>query len=170
MNIYFLGDIGKYNNNLVNILNDIKQTIKKEDIIILLGDNFYYQGVNSIEDKLWDKYLNTYNLSNKVFSILGNHDYQLNPHAQIEFTKNNWNMPDWYYTLKLKTSQIWLLDTCQLVSVGNIDNPSKYGHVTIKNIEEIHNKPFKEKQQEKKEWVEKKLKETHKDTKIVVGH
>lgn len=170
MKIYFLGDIGKYNNNLTNLLNKIKKTLKNEDILILLGDNFYYQGVDSINDKLWNKYLNTFNIPNKVYSILGNHDYQLNPHAQIQFTKNNWNMPDWYYTLKLKDCQIWLLDTCQLVQLGTIEESSKYGHVTINNLEKIHNKSFKEIQNEQLVWLKNTLKKSDKQTKIVCGH
>ena len=170
MNIYFLGDIGLYNTNLVNLLYEIKKTIKNEDIIILLGDNFYFKGINSVDDGLWNKYKDTFNLSNKIYSILGNHDYQLNPYAQIEYSSYNWNMPDWYYTLKLKTCQIWLLDTCQLVELGNINECTKHGHVTVKNIEDIHQNTFEEIRNEQINWLEKTLDESTNKTKIVCGH
>ncbi len=73
------------------------------DSIHLLGDNFYFNGVDSINDELWnDGFENMYStpcLSTKnFFAVLGNHDYIKNPFAQIEYSRwkkgsGRWNMP-----------------------------------------------------------------------------
>ena len=70
MNIYLLGDIGMYNTNLKELLINIKSNIKNEDIIILLGDNFYNCGVESINDKKWNKFLDFFSFNNTIYSII----------------------------------------------------------------------------------------------------
>ena len=45
--IYYLGDIGDYNNNVKILIQIIEKELKKDDIIILLGDNFYPSGVTN---------------------------------------------------------------------------------------------------------------------------
>ena len=54
--LFVLGDIGEYNNTLKQIVNIGKSKFKNNDKMILLGDNFYPDGVNSINDKLWNDY------------------------------------------------------------------------------------------------------------------
>ena len=43
MKLYLLGDIGHFTDDLKNLLIKIKKNLNDDDIIILLGDNFYYQ-------------------------------------------------------------------------------------------------------------------------------
>ncbi len=76
----------------------------KTDFILTCGDNFQSQGVTSIYDSLWYyNFENVYNYpSLKIpwYPALGNHDYILNPDAQIEYNSLNplWNMPSKYYS------------------------------------------------------------------------
>jgi acid phosphatase len=75
--------------------------------ILLLGDNFYQAGVESVEDPQWQtKLLDPYGsecLSQlPIYPVLGNHDYRGNPSAQIEFSLVNrrWRFPNRFYTVR----------------------------------------------------------------------
>jgi tartrate-resistant acid phosphatase type 5 len=75
--------------------------------IVLLGDNFYPSGVQSISDPLWQKALmEPYGgpcLSQVDFyPILGNHDYKGSVRAQIEYGHevSRWKMPSRFYSVK----------------------------------------------------------------------
>ena len=46
--LFILGDIGFYNTNLHNVVNSIQKVITNDDIIVILGDNFYPSGVTDI--------------------------------------------------------------------------------------------------------------------------
>ena len=96
MKIYLIGDIGDYNQQTNKIINNIKKEIKEDDNIVFLGDNFYPFGVKSITDPKWNDFKN-FDIKNKVWSILGNHDYLGNINAQLEFNLKNWNMPNYFY-------------------------------------------------------------------------
>lgn len=77
------------------------------DFIVSTGDNFYPNGVASIDDPLWDKsYENVYtqfSLQKDWYVVLGNHDYRINPEAEVEYSKKSarWIMPSRYYSVKL---------------------------------------------------------------------
>ncbi|MBP9892425.1 MAG: metallophosphoesterase [Planctomycetes bacterium] len=71
---------------------------------MFLGDNFYPDGVKSVDDDLWRRYFeepfDTEQLGNLSWhAILGNHDWRGNVQAQIEYSKRNkrWVMPDHYW-------------------------------------------------------------------------
>src|SRR2546430_3212120 len=74
--------------------------------VISTGDNFYPSGVRDISDPHWQtSYENIYNkdsLPLKWFVVLGNHDYGINPQAEVDYTQSNgrWNMLARYYTIK----------------------------------------------------------------------
>ena len=93
MKIYLLGDVGQFNNETKKIFKNIKSDKTSDDIIILLGDNFYPCGVTSIDDKNWDNYKKL-NLDIPCWCILGNHDYLGNVKAQLNFNSHNWNLPN----------------------------------------------------------------------------
>ena len=64
----------------------------KPDAVILLGDNFYMDGVGDVQDVQWQsKFSEMYGqpcLSVTPFAaVLGNHDYHLNPQAQIDYSQ-----------------------------------------------------------------------------------
>lgn len=75
--------------------------------IISTGDNFYPKGVASIDDPLWNKsYENIYtqySLQKDWYVVLGNHDYKINPEAEVEYSKKSsrWIMPSRYYSVKM---------------------------------------------------------------------
>lgn len=77
------------------------------DAMLMLGDNFYYDGVSNVDDPLWEERFHKYYDSPclkgiAVFPVLGNHDYDGNPAAQIKYTEKSggrWRMPSRAYTL-----------------------------------------------------------------------
>jgi hypothetical protein len=171
MKLYLLGDIGHYTDDLKNLLTKIKKNLNTDDILILLGDNFYYQGVNNTDDILWNKFSSFFfNINNPIYSILGNHDYQLNPFAQIIYNKNNWIMPNWYFNKDFDNTECWFLDTCQLVTLGDLEGNNNKGHVTKKMIENTHNDSFENIRNKQIKWLTESLESSSKKNKIVVGH
>jgi tartrate-resistant acid phosphatase type 5 len=71
--------------------------------IISVGDNFYENGVASVDDKQWqtsfEKVYSAPSLQIPWQAILGNHDYHGNCDAQIAYGKTSarWKMPARYY-------------------------------------------------------------------------
>lgn len=79
----------------------------KPQAIVMLGDNFYQHGVESVRDPQWrTKLLEPYGSpclgELPFYPILGNHDYKGNPAAQIEFSLINprWRFPNRFYAVK----------------------------------------------------------------------
>jgi predicted phosphodiesterase len=76
------------------------------EFIISVGDNFYSNGVASVEDPMWqtsfEQVYHGANLFENWYAILGNHDYRGNPQAQIDYSKKSrrWNMPSHYYSFE----------------------------------------------------------------------
>jgi 3',5'-cyclic AMP phosphodiesterase CpdA len=74
--------------------------------IITTGDNFYPVGVFSITDLHWkESFEDIYNKEVHQlpwYPVLGNHDYGLNPQAEIQYSSisNRWKMPSRYYSVK----------------------------------------------------------------------
>jgi len=111
-NLFILGDIGFLNNNLQTVVNQVSNQIQVDDIITVLGDNFYPNGVSSLNDYQWDTYNDIFkNVKNPVYSILGNHDYLQNPKAQIY--SDNWIMDGWYFKKEFDNIDLYFLDTSQ---------------------------------------------------------
>ena len=75
----------------------------KPHFTVLLGDNFYEDGVSSVNDPLWELFRDIEMYSPKFFPVLGNHDYQQSIQPQIDYSKQSsrWIMPDTYYYLRL---------------------------------------------------------------------
>ena len=87
------------------------------DFILSVGDNFYPNGIRSVQDpqlknSFEDIYTNT-KLYEDWYVALGNHDYKGNIEAQIDYSKvsRRWHMPDEYYkkTFTLKDGSKVLL-------------------------------------------------------------
>lgn len=72
--------------------------------ILNLGDTFHFWGVESTDDPGWNSnFENIYTapwLHTLWYCALGNHDYQGNTQALVDYTKKSrrWNMPARYYT------------------------------------------------------------------------
>ncbi|WP_157618402.1 metallophosphoesterase [Spirosoma spitsbergense] len=115
----------------------------KPSFITLLGDNFYPAGVASTTDAHWTQsfgnvYKGTY-LPQKFYAVLGNHDYQQNTQAEIDYSKVNprWVMPARYYT------QVYPIDGTNKLRIVYLDtspflaeyrnNPGTFPDITAQN-------------------------------------
>jgi tartrate-resistant acid phosphatase type 5 len=81
---------------------------RSADAVVLLGDNFYMHGVQSVTDELWKtRWKDIYGgpcLSRIPFYVsLGNHDYDGNAEAQIRYSEvepGHWIMPARAFTVR----------------------------------------------------------------------
>ena len=152
---------------------------------VMLGDNFYENGVASVNDPLWQAYYKSvYSApSTEVpwYLILGNHDYYglHTPLAQVDYTTSalnsdsRWNLPDNFYTKIFnvpnsdKTLQIFFVDTVLLAPNGA--SPAKTGlppanaDGSTSDVQMLLLKPYLN-------LVEQQLQMSTADYKIVAGH
>jgi tartrate-resistant acid phosphatase type 5 len=101
-----IGDWGRngyfHQKELAIQLNDVVELLNAE-FIISTGDNFYDNGVASIDDPLWmSSFENIYTgpaLLREWYAVLGNHDYRGNAQAQIDYSQKSrrWRMPSRYF-------------------------------------------------------------------------
>lgn len=96
--------------------------------VISVGDNFYEDGVQSVEDPKWrDLFENIYvgeHLQPLPWYVaLGNHDYGGAPQAQVDYTARSrrWRMPDRYFKVEgrdmaMPEMDLFILDTNALVA------------------------------------------------------
>lgn len=130
MRFLVIGDWGTGGKGQAGVAEAMIRTAERHgcDYVISTGDNIYPNGVTSADDEQWDrKFVKMYHdrgLRQPFFPTLGNHDYKLEPEAQIAYSKINpqWRFPSRYYTQRLEspdgtTVQIFALDT-QRVQTG----------------------------------------------------
>lgn len=99
----------------------------KAQFVIGLGDNFYGNGVKTVDDPRFTTtfehvYTNPTLVSATWYMIAGNHDHDSNVSAQIAYTKvsRRWHYPDFFYSQvlqipdTLKTVQLVMIDTTLL--------------------------------------------------------
>lgn len=112
LNFLVLGDWGRnghYQQRSVAKWMDIAMEQLDGDFITTVGDNFYSNGIASVNDPYWQtSYENIYNgphLFEEWYATLGNHDYRGNWQAQIDYSKisRRWNMPAPYYAKTFET-------------------------------------------------------------------
>lgn len=92
------------------------------DFIILLGDNFYYDGVASVTDPQWEVVEEEFPPDVRLYPVLGNHDYHMDPFSQVFYSSRmgnkTWKMPFLYYDemipLGNDSVHFLFLDTCLL--------------------------------------------------------
>jgi tartrate-resistant acid phosphatase type 5 len=104
--------------------------------IISVGDNFYEDGVTSVDDPHWKKsFEEVYHdpaLQVPWYCILGNHDYHSNCDAQIDYGKINprWKMPARYYVQSQQidaatTADFFYIDTTPMIKSYYNDGTEK---------------------------------------------
>ena len=117
-------DTGSGHRDQYKVSNSITQLIQKYPInsVLLLGDNIYEEGVESVNDpqfkeKFEDPYQNIKNIP--FYLCLGNHDYGNsvlsidNAGYQVDYSNfsDKWNMPSKYYSVKKGPCEFFFLDT-----------------------------------------------------------
>ncbi len=80
------------------------------EFVISTGDNFYPSGVRDIDDSRWqtsfELIYTAESLQKPWYVVLGNHDWEGNIDAEIEYTERSdrWEMPDRYFTEELNVN------------------------------------------------------------------
>lgn len=103
-----MGDTGKASDRRARSIAALSAAVadKPLSFALLLGDNFYQRGINSVDDIRWasdfEKLFNEAEFNIPFYSILGNHDYRGNVQAQIDYSQDSrrWMMPSPYYALR----------------------------------------------------------------------
>ncbi|MSR46838.1 MAG: hypothetical protein EXS13_07225 [Planctomycetes bacterium] len=96
------------------------------DFLLLLGDNFYPDGVASVDDPLWQTHFEQpyadATLQVPCYVVLGNHDHDGSTQAQLDYalTDPNWLLPAPWYEFRVAlqgggTADFFALDTTQLL-------------------------------------------------------
>ena len=171
LDFYVLGDWGVRGSGkqiaVANVMAAQAQR-RRPRFIISTGDNFYQNGVASTTDSHWKQsFRNVYNQRAlqgiNWFVVLGNHDYQGNPQAEIDYSgvENRWNLPRRYYKRSFEAGQlkadIFFLDTSPYIP-GYRKN-SLMAPNFINGQEE-----------RQKNWLRNGLQRSTADWQIVVGH
>ncbi len=173
---YSIGDWGKVSSGLKATAKsmDLVSKVKPPSFILSLGDNFYPDGVESSTDEQWEttfrQIFTGKNLYCPWYSVLGNHDYILNPQAQIDYylekRDKRWVMPWRYYhitkTYGNTTIQLVCIDTIELDLVSA---PGLLSRDVIKREGLSQSKSDRQ-----LAWIEETLAASTADWLIVVGH
>lgn len=101
------GNGGRYQKNIAKAMNKVAESRRDINFTVFLGDNFYPEGVSSVNDDQWmTKFESVYNgaylQGMPFYAILGNHDHRDNPQAQIDYSSlelgsRRWKMDSYYY-------------------------------------------------------------------------
>jgi len=105
--VFVVGDSGSGNENAFAVGQAMEgrcQKTGRPDALILLGDNAYPRGIQSIEDqKGIDTIMQSFQVECMkdvpIFAVLGNHDWKGNYRAQIQLQEKvkRWHMPARHY-------------------------------------------------------------------------
>ncbi len=134
---------------------------------ISTGDNFYLDGVTSLEDPKWERsYEAIYtapSLQSRWYVTLGNHDWLGDVPAQIEYTRQSdrWHLPAQYYS-----ETIPLDDGTEVLFVFIDTTPLAYPEDYKRRFSDTG--VWNPEQQLK--WIEQTLAASDAPWKIVVGH
>jgi hypothetical protein len=130
LNFLVVGDWGRYGSPPQRaVAAQMAHTAETLDakFFISTGDNFYPNGVASVDDPQWQQSFEQvyadFVLHNDWFVVLGNHDYHGNPQAEVDYTQRSqrWHMPARYYTVikhidKAADAQFFFIDTTPFIA------------------------------------------------------
>ena len=157
--------------------------------VLAMGDNFYFAGVKSVHDPLWQSVWQTRftapSLMTPWFACLGNHDHYGNAQAQIDFSKlgldPRWVMPNYFYTTTREIPvtgqelQLVFIDTVILdegyarsMLLEKIEGGVLPGQVLAEFDARAHVR--KHAASEQLDWLEETLAASTADWLIVIGH
>ena len=169
-NFYIISDFGSGENagNKLQVAHQMNLLFTKvaPRFIITSGDNFHYNAPSSVIDTVWKWNFEQFFKVDKIKNLnwyvtLGNHDYDGNPDAQLDYAKVHpeWIMPARYFTFVQKVNdstslRVVIMDTSPFLKSYHKRSPSKYFPDT--NIQ-LH-------------WADSVLATSHERWKIVIGH
>ncbi len=137
--------------------------------VISLGDNFYNDGVPSVEARQWttsfEEVYTAPSLQVPWYVALGNHDYHVNPQAEVEYTlfSPRWKMPARYYTVTRR------IDAANTVEFFIIDSSPYVG--SYRNEKKADYRPVLDQDPAvQTAWLEAELKKSTAQWKIVCAH
>ncbi len=123
LSMLVVGDTGKDTQRRAEVVQAMRRHARwsRPDAAIILGDNFYERGVESVDDPRFDSDFESL-FDRKSFDIpfyacLGNHDVGGDADAQVQYTKRSqrWKMPSRYFKTSHRaggaTVDIFVLDT-----------------------------------------------------------
>ena len=101
-----------------------------------LGDNFYYNGVASVDDPQWQTsfeqvYAAPALRNTPWWGVLGNHDYRGNVQAQLDYGAQRdarWRMPGRYYA---RSERLADGTSCDLFFIDTNPFLSRYRHTKV---------------------------------------
>ena len=112
-----IGDTGTGSEDQFEVAQGMAKVCKESgcDLVLLLGDNFYPDGVNSIEDPQFNtKFEQVYqNLNMPFYAVLGNHDVKQDVLSQLIYSLKSsiWHMPNYEYSFKTVDARFFGLNT-----------------------------------------------------------
>lgn len=135
--------------------------------VISTGDNFYNDGITSVDSKRWltsfEEIYTGSSLQVPWYVVLGNHDYRGNAQAQVDYSKRSkrWRMPARYFkrTEKLPgggSLDLFFLDTN--VFLEGYQKDRAYGDLAQQSPDA------------QLRWLDDALKDSNAEWRIVVGH
>ncbi len=174
-NFFVANDLGRNGyykqKDIAKVMGELAEEIGIE-FIAAAGDTHHWGGVQSVHDPLWMTNFETIydhpELMEEWHAILGNHDYQGNTQAVIDYSdiSRRWVMPDRYYTKTIQPSEddedfssakVFFIDTTPL-----IDQYYKEGDKYRDVFEQDSTKQLR--------WLEEELAKSTEKFKIVIGH
>lgn len=154
MRICIVGDTGSGNKEQYKVAEHIQLVHKNKPLeaVLILGDNIYEHGVDSIDDEQFmTKFEEPYkSIDLPFYLLLGNHDYAnisgtdaFTEHAIHQINYHNrsdkWNMPKRYYSVALGNCEFFMLDTnLENMTKNEIDKQIKYFRNKIKKSKKSH--------------------------------
>lgn len=147
-----IGDWGKQSDSLVAVsdqMADVAEYLSVE-FVLCAGDNFYNEGVASIDDPKWSIFNDNFNQSSlqvPFYISLGNHDHYGNIQAQIDYTyiSDRWYLPSTFYSLNRAVSTSG--DSLGLVVIDShtlrIDEDQLNQHAWIDSVSQSLNTRWK---------------------------
>ena len=140
------------------------------DFIVSTGDNFYPEGVMSVQDPLWkssfEDIYTAHSLHRIWYPVLGNHDYGGNPQAEIDYSKisRRWQMPARYHSMEKYAD-----DGTKVLMVFTDTSPFEKGNHQGKNEPFVSNIRAQDTAAQRK-WLQEVLRASDARWKFVIGH
>lgn len=151
----------------------VKEIVPMYEHCIVLGDNFYPGGVESLNDSNW-RLLEYFPKHTRFYGVLGNHDYMGDPFVQIQYTYwkykiRDWNMDYFYYDREWRIGEKEN-DTIQFLFIDTALMDLEYTKEMICRPFLPHEEMYVEYEKKQLEWLYSKLERSKSKWKVVCGH